>query len=102
MKLKFDDFQQTTQEHVWPRLNKSDLIATARKTRNERRGGRGVRLVGLHVTLLDPSNGKTTGAGIMMYTIMYILMCIIMRGITVCIEFSLKNRSISLSYVKPS
>ncbi|CSQ01430.1 DNA polymerase IV [Shigella sonnei] len=26
------DFQQTTQEHVWPRLNKADLIATARKT----------------------------------------------------------------------
>ncbi|EGO2159049.1 TPA: DNA polymerase IV, partial [Escherichia coli] len=38
----------------WPRLNKSDLIATARKTWDERRGGRGVRLVGLHVTLLDP------------------------------------------------
>ncbi len=54
VKLKFDDFQQTTQEHVWPRLNKSDLIATARKTWDERRGGRGVRLVGLHVTLLDP------------------------------------------------
>ncbi|MGU0161042.1 DinB/UmuC family translesion DNA polymerase [Escherichia coli] len=32
VKLKFDDFQQTTQEHVWPRLNKADLIATARKT----------------------------------------------------------------------
>lgn len=47
-------FQQTTQEHVWPRLNKADLIATARKTWDERRGGRGVRLVGLHVTLLDP------------------------------------------------
>ncbi|MBB8546765.1 DNA polymerase IV, partial [Escherichia coli] len=54
VKLKFDDFQQTTQEHVWPRLNKADLIATARKTWDERRGGRGVRLVGLHVTLLDP------------------------------------------------
>ena len=54
IKLKFNDFQQTTQEHVWPRLNKDDLIATARKTWEERRGGRGVRLVGLHVTLLDP------------------------------------------------
>ncbi|EOT2569084.1 DNA polymerase IV, partial [Shigella flexneri] len=54
VKLKFDDFQQTTQEHVWPRLNKADLIATARKTWDERRDGRGVRLVGLHVTLLDP------------------------------------------------
>ncbi|MCT4704339.1 DNA polymerase IV [Enterobacteriaceae bacterium H11S18] len=54
IKLKFNDFQQTTQEHVWPQLNKEDLIATARKTWDERRGGRGVRLVGLHVTLLDP------------------------------------------------
>lgn len=54
VKLKFNDFQLTTQEHIWPRLNKEDLIATARKTWDERRGGRGVRLVGLHVTLLDP------------------------------------------------
>lgn len=54
VKLKFNDFQLTTQEHVWPRLNKADLIAIARKTWDERRGGRGVRLVGLHVTLLDP------------------------------------------------
>ena len=54
VKLKFNDFQQTTQEHVWPRLNKDDLIATAKKTWEERRAGRGVRLVGLHVTLLDP------------------------------------------------
>ncbi|WP_308561129.1 DNA polymerase IV [uncultured Klebsiella sp.] len=54
IKLKFNDFQLTTQEHVWPRLNKDDLIATAYKTWHERRGGRGVRLVGLHVTLLDP------------------------------------------------
>ena len=54
VKLKFNDFQQTTQEHVWPRLNRDDLIATAKKTWSERRAGRGVRLVGLHVTLLDP------------------------------------------------
>lgn len=54
IKLKFNDFQQTTQEHVWPQLNKSDLITTAKKTWEERRGGRGVRLVGLHITLLDP------------------------------------------------
>lgn len=54
VKLKFNDFQLTTQEHVWPELNKEDLIATARKAWEERRGGRGVRLVGLHVTLLDP------------------------------------------------
>lgn len=54
VKLKFADFQLTTQEHIWPRLNKEDLLATARKAWDERRGGRGVRLVGLHVTLLDP------------------------------------------------
>ena len=53
VKLKFSDFQQTTREHVWPILNKEDLIAVA-KNRDERRGGRGVRLVGLHVTLLHP------------------------------------------------
>ncbi|MBK4714629.1 MULTISPECIES: DNA polymerase IV [Tenebrionibacter/Tenebrionicola group] len=54
VKLKFNDFQLTTQEHVWPRLNRDDLIATARKAWEARRGKRGVRLVGLHVTLLDP------------------------------------------------
>ncbi|ADO49727.1 DNA polymerase IV [[Enterobacter] lignolyticus] len=54
VKLKFNDFQLTTQEHIWPTLNKDDLIATAYNTWQERRGGRGVRLVGLHVTLLDP------------------------------------------------
>lgn len=54
VKLKFNDFQQTTQEHVWPKLNKDDLIETAKKAWQERRAGRGVRLVGLHVTLLDP------------------------------------------------
>lgn len=54
VKLKFADFQLTTQEHVWPRLNKEDLLATAYKIWQERREGRGVRLVGLHVTLLDP------------------------------------------------
>lgn len=54
IKLKFNDFQLTTQEHVWPKLNKADLIATAYNTWQERRSGRGVRLVGLHVTLLDP------------------------------------------------
>ncbi|MCK8360316.1 hypothetical protein LXA11_17750, partial [Erwinia amylovora] len=54
IKLKFTDFQQTTQEHVWPELDREDLIAVARKSWDERRAGRGVRLVGLHVTLLDP------------------------------------------------
>lgn len=54
IKLKFDDFQQTTQEHVWTVLNKQDLLTVARQAWEERRAGRGVRLVGLHVTLLDP------------------------------------------------
>ncbi|NDL64911.1 DNA polymerase IV [Acerihabitans arboris] len=54
IKLKFADFQQTTQEHVWTRLNKADLLDTARQAWEQRRGDRGVRLVGLHVTLLDP------------------------------------------------
>ena len=54
VKLKFNDFQLTTQEHVWPKLNKDDLIATAQKSWHERRAGRGVRLVGLHALLPDP------------------------------------------------
>ncbi|MCC3748535.1 DNA polymerase IV [Rouxiella badensis] len=54
VKLKFHDFQQTTQEHVWPILNKDDLLKVAREAWEMRRGGRGVRLVGLHVTLQDP------------------------------------------------
>jgi DNA polymerase-4 len=54
VKLKFQDFQQTTQEHVFPVLNRQDLLEVARQAWRERREGRGVRLVGLHVTLLDP------------------------------------------------
>ncbi|KAA9002452.1 DNA polymerase IV [Affinibrenneria salicis] len=54
VKLKFDDFQQTTQEHVWPELNQQDLLQLARQTWEQRRKARGVRLVGLHVTLQDP------------------------------------------------
>lgn len=54
VKLKFDDFCQTMQEHVWPELNKQDLLRLARQTWEEWRQTRGVRLVGLHVTLLGP------------------------------------------------
>ncbi|CNE63178.1 DNA polymerase IV [Yersinia nurmii] len=54
VKLKFQDFQQTTQEHVWPELNKVDLLRIAKQVWDERRADRGVRLVGLHVSLLDP------------------------------------------------
>ncbi|GKX57042.1 DNA polymerase IV [Leminorella grimontii] len=58
VKLKFDDFQLTTQEHVWQQLDKGDLLETAEQVWQERRQGRGVRLVGLHVTLLDPQMEK--------------------------------------------
>ncbi|MBD2810961.1 DNA polymerase IV [Xenorhabdus sp. Vera] len=54
IKLKFDDFQLTTQEHVHPLLDKSDLIKVARQAWDMRREGRGVRLVGIHVTLQSP------------------------------------------------
>ncbi|OCQ51616.1 DNA polymerase IV [Photorhabdus australis subsp. thailandensis] len=54
VKMKFDDFQLTTQEHVRPLLDKQDLLQLAQKTWVSRREGRGVRLVGLHVTLQDP------------------------------------------------
>ncbi|WP_047679765.1 MULTISPECIES: DNA polymerase IV [Xenorhabdus] len=54
IKLKFDDFQLTTQEHVHPLLDKQDLLRIARQAWEIRREGRGVRLVGLHVTLQNP------------------------------------------------
>ncbi|SLM64265.1 MULTISPECIES: DNA polymerase IV [Dickeya] len=54
VKLKFDDFRQTTQEHVWPVLHKPDLLQLARASWEQRREARGVRLVGLQVSLIDP------------------------------------------------
>lgn len=54
VKIKFNDFQQTTQEHVYPILNKQDLIFLAKQVWEHRREKRGVRLVGLHVTLQSP------------------------------------------------
>ncbi|WP_338803293.1 DNA polymerase IV [Xenorhabdus griffiniae] len=54
IKLKFDDFQLTTQEHVHPILDKRDLIQIAKQAWETRREGRGVRLVGLQVTLQNP------------------------------------------------
>ncbi|CAG9412395.1 DNA polymerase IV [Providencia alcalifaciens] len=54
VKLKFEDFQQTTQEHVYPIIDKHDLIQLAKQAWENRRAGRGVRLVGLHVTLQNP------------------------------------------------
>lgn len=58
IKLKFSDFQQTTQEHVWPRLSKENLLTLAREAWHERRNERGVRLVGLQVALLNPLQEK--------------------------------------------
>ncbi|MDR0805603.1 MAG: DNA polymerase IV [Enterobacteriaceae bacterium] len=58
VKLKFDDFQLTTQEHVWQKLDHDDLLLVAEKIWQERRQNRGVRLVGLHVTLIDPQLEK--------------------------------------------
>lgn len=58
VKFKFDDFRLTTQEHVWHQLDKPDLMKVAKQLWQERREGRGVRLVGLHVTLIDPQIEK--------------------------------------------
>lgn len=54
VKFKFSDFQLTTQEHSWPQLNKEQLLSHAHELWLQRREERGVRLVGLQVTLLDP------------------------------------------------
>ena len=54
VKLKFSDFQQTTVEHRCQKLDKAyftDLLNEALS----RRANRGVRLVGLHVALLNQS-----------------------------------------------
>ena len=58
VKFKFDDFQLTTQEHVWSKLDKDDLIEQAYKVWTERRNNRGIRLIGFHVTLIDPQVEK--------------------------------------------
>ncbi|WP_241592985.1 DNA polymerase IV [Rosenbergiella epipactidis] len=54
VKFKFSDFQQTTLEHIWTELTKQDFIELALKLWEQRRQGRSVRLIGLHVSLLDP------------------------------------------------
>lgn len=54
VKLKFDDFQLTTQEHTWHKLDRDDLLTVAEQVWLRRRHNRGVRLIGLHVTLIDP------------------------------------------------
>ncbi|AJA45086.1 DNA polymerase-4 [Frischella perrara] len=58
VKFKFHDFQLTTQEHIFPKLDKQDLINQAYQIWHERRKERGVRLIGFHVTLIDPQVDK--------------------------------------------
>ena len=58
VKFKFDDFQCTTQEHAWSKLDKQDLIEQAHHVWVERRQNRGVRLLGFQVTLIDPQLEK--------------------------------------------
>lgn len=58
VKFKFHDFQLTTQEHLYPKLDKADLIHQAQQIWQERRKERGVRLIGFHVTLIDPQLEK--------------------------------------------
>ncbi|RKS87627.1 DNA polymerase-4 [Orbus hercynius] len=58
VKFKFQDFQLTTQEHIYTKLDKHDLIDLAYQIWQERRQDRGVRLIGFHVTLIDPQLDK--------------------------------------------
>ncbi|MDU0353594.1 DNA polymerase IV [Paraglaciecola aquimarina] len=52
IKLKFSDFQQTTVEHKYQKLDK-DYFFELLKEGLSRQNNRGIRLVGLHVGLLD-------------------------------------------------
>lgn len=58
VKMKFTDFQLTTQEHSYPILSKGELIQIAQQIWQQRRADRGVRLVGLHITLQNPQIEK--------------------------------------------
>ncbi len=53
VKFKFADFQSTTQEHIATNLDKDSLFNIAHNTWTERRNNRGVRLVGLQVTMAE-------------------------------------------------
>jgi DNA polymerase-4 len=57
VKLKFDDFQQTTVEHQAQEVNEQLLIELLTKA-FERGEGKKVRLVGLHVSLKDKLNSN--------------------------------------------
>jgi DNA polymerase-4 len=60
VKYKFDDFQATTQEHVAQIIDKESLFAIAHDAWLQRRQNRGVRLIGLQVSLQDEQD-KNTG-----------------------------------------
>ncbi|WP_434779485.1 DNA polymerase IV [Neisseria sp. Ec49-e6-T10] len=51
VKFKFSNFQSTTQEHSCQQLDQDYLLQIAKNTWDTRRQNRGIRLVGLHVTL---------------------------------------------------
>lgn len=57
VKLKFNDFQQTTVSRASNRVSPSVFYSLLREAW-ERRQGRGVRLIGLSVTLPDPDSSK--------------------------------------------
>ncbi len=59
VKFKFSDFQSTTQEHTVPILDKNTLFEIAHNTWAERRHDRGIRLIGLQVSLVE-SNTQST------------------------------------------
>lgn len=58
IKFKFDDFKQTTQEHLYPHLDLEDFVQLAQQVWDQRRNGRKVRLIGLHVILQDAERAK--------------------------------------------
>lgn len=57
VKLKFNDFQQTTVSRASNRISPSIFYALLREAW-DRRQGRGVRLIGISVTLPDPDSAK--------------------------------------------
>ena len=58
VKFKFADFQATTQEHTAPILDKNTLFEIAHNTWTERRHNRGIRLVGLQVSLIENTHSS--------------------------------------------
>jgi DNA polymerase-4 len=57
IKLKFSDFQQTTVEHKCQQLNQNYFLELLTEGLS-RQANRGIRLVGLHVGLMDSSDSK--------------------------------------------